>query len=117
MVTGGRDRGARPADTLGEVSQYPPAVPADTTPETWRVQMRAMAALAPQQRLALWADMNEKLAVSERAALRRRHPVRDETEFRLLVLQHRFGAEIAEQCRPLLNRLAIDAHPSAPSEL
>ncbi|MBP9066635.1 MAG: hypothetical protein KBF84_11185 [Candidatus Microthrix sp.] len=52
----------------------PPAVPADTTPEAWRVQMRAIANLSVQERLALWEACNEAATKAEERVVLRRHP-------------------------------------------
>ncbi|MFM7253319.1 MAG: hypothetical protein ACKO27_09695 [Ilumatobacteraceae bacterium] len=84
------------------MSENPPVVPADTTPEAWRVQMRAMAALTPQQRLALWADLNEQVAAMEEAAVRRQHPELDDLGVGLELIRRRHGDALAAACRASL---------------
>jgi len=59
----------------------PPAVPSDTTPEAWRLQMKAIGELTPQQCIAIW----------------------EETQVRA-----RYGDELASKVTPKPNALASE---------
>ncbi len=73
----------------------PPAVPADTDPAAWRLQMQILAQRTPAQRLAEWAEFNDALALMEEAAMRRRHPDYGDRQVFLALVRGRYGDELA----------------------
>jgi len=52
----------------------PPAIPADTTEDVWRLQMAAIAQRSVADRLDEWAELNRAVARMEADGIRRRHP-------------------------------------------
>lgn len=71
------------------------AIPADTSPEVWRAQMRALAAMSPARRLAMWEALNDELAAMEEQAVRRLHPDFSQREVALELVRRRHGAPLA----------------------
>ena len=78
----------------------PPAVPADTTPEAWRVQMRAIANRSVQDRLAEWEAHNEAATMSEERAVLRRHPNYTDRQVMLARARMRYGDELVGKVWP-----------------
>ena len=81
------------------------AIPADTSAEVWRAQMRAMGAMTVAQRLALWEQLNVELEEMERAAIRRQHPDFTEEEHQAVFVCRRHGADLARAVWPHLTRV------------
>ena len=73
------------------VSRNPPAIPADTTPEVWRMQMDALARRTPADRLAEWEVLDAAIAEMEAEGVRRRHPTYGERVFFLALVRRRYG--------------------------
>ena len=78
----------------------PPAVPADTSPEAWRVQMRAIAARSVQDRLAEWEAHNEAAVRSEERAVLRRNPNYNDRQVMLARARMRYGDELVSKVWP-----------------
>ncbi len=78
----------------------PPAVPADTTPEAWRVQMRAIANLSVQERLALWEACNEAATQAEERVVLRLHPTYTDRQVMLARARMRYGDELTTKVWP-----------------
>ena len=78
----------------------PPAVPADTSPEAWRFQMRAIAARSVQDRLAEWEAHNEAAVRSEERAVRRRHPAYSDRQMMLARARMRYGDDLVAKVWP-----------------
>jgi hypothetical protein len=78
----------------------PPAVPRDTSPEAWRLQMRAIRDLTPSERLRRWEEFNDALLEMEVEAFRRRFPLLTERQRFLARMRLRYGAELAEAIWP-----------------
>lgn len=72
------------------------AVPADTTPAAWRAHMRALAAMTPAQRLALWEELNDELEEMEVRAIRRQHPEFTEHELQVEIVRRRHGEALTQ---------------------
>lgn len=72
-------------------------VPADTSPEVWQMQMNALSAMTPEQRLALWQESQKQFSLMEDAAMRRLHP--DFSDYQILVelVCARYGDELASK--------------------
>jgi len=87
------------------MSSHASAIPADTSPDVWRAQMRAMGALTVAQRLALWEQLNEALEQMERAAILRQHPDFTEEEQQAEFVRRRHGADLARAVWPHLTRV------------
>jgi hypothetical protein len=83
------------------------AIPADTSPEVWRAQMRALAAMTPARRLATWEALNEELSVMEEQAIRRLHPDFSEREVALELVRRRHGAPLAAAVAAWATRTAV----------
>lgn len=80
-------------------------IPADTSPEVWRAQMRALREMTVAQRLALWEQLNDELEVMEERAVRRQHPDFTDDEVRAELVRRRHGAELARAAWPHLTRV------------
>ena len=78
----------------------PSAIPSDTSPEAWRIQMRAIRQMAPVERIRRWEEFNDALAEMELQALKRRYPHLTERQRFLIRMQLRYGAELAGQIWP-----------------
>jgi len=71
----------------------PPAIPADTTEEVWRLQMAAIARRSVADRFDEWAELNRAVARMEADGIRRRHPDYSDPERHLIL---RVGASDVE---------------------
>ncbi|MEZ5381871.1 MAG: hypothetical protein R2754_08765 [Microthrixaceae bacterium] len=78
----------------------PPAVPADTAPEAWRVQMRAIANRSVHDRLAEWEAHNAAATRSEQRAVLRRHPDYSDRQVMLARARMRYGDELVLKVWP-----------------
>lgn len=78
----------------------PPAVPADTSAEAWRIQMDAIAAQTVEQRLETWAELNAQLAHMEEEAVRRQHPHFSDHEVLVELVRRRYGEDLAQKVWP-----------------
>ena len=83
-------------------------VPADTSPEVWRMQMSALGAMTPEQRLALWEESQRQFSLMEDVAMRRLHP--DFSDYQILVelVRARYGDELASKMVDVSLTNAID---------
>ena len=72
-------------------------VPADTSAEVWQMQMDALGAMTPEQRLALWEESQKQFSLMEDAAMRRLNP--DFSDYQILVelVRARYGDELASK--------------------
>lgn len=84
----------------------PPAIPTDTTTEAWRLQMKAIGRLTPQQCIAIWDETQRQFAIMEEAAMRRLHPELNDYEILVELVRARYGDELASKVIPKLNVLA-----------
>ena len=71
--------------------------PADTSPEVWRMQMKAVGALTPAQRLELWAESQKQFAIMEESAMRRLHPNFNDHQILVELVRGRYGDELARK--------------------
>lgn len=78
----------------------PPAIPADTTPEAWHIQMAAIARRSPAERMEEWAALNDAVAKMEADAVRRRHPEYDDRQVFLALVRRRYGDVLAGAAWP-----------------
>ncbi len=83
-----------------QVSSNPPAVPADTSPEVWRIQMDAIARRTPAERLVEWDALNTAIAQMEADGVRRRHPHYSDRDVFLAIVRHRHGDELFQAAWP-----------------
>ncbi|MFM9173642.1 MAG: hypothetical protein ACKOQU_12785 [Acidimicrobiaceae bacterium] len=83
-------------------------VPADTSPEVWRMQMSALGAMTPEQRLDLWEESQRQFSLMEDTAMRRLHP--DFSDFRILVelVRARYGDELASKVVDISANASVD---------
>jgi len=77
------------------ISKNPSAVPADTSPEIWKMQMKAVGEMTVEQRVAIWEDTQEEFAIMEAAAMRRSHPSFNDYEILVELVRARYGDELA----------------------
>ena len=86
----------------------PTFVPADTSPEVWRMQMSALGAMTPEQRLALWEESQRQFSLMEDAAMRRLHP--DFSDYQILVelVRARYGDELASKIIYISANASVD---------
>ena len=73
----------------------PPAIPADTSPAVWRLQMAAIGRRSPAERLEEWAALNAAVGEMEAASVRRRHPHYGDREVFLALVRRRYGDDLA----------------------
>jgi hypothetical protein len=78
----------------------PPCIPADTTPEVWRLQMQAIGRRSVADRLAEWEALNVEMARLEAVSVRRRHPDYDDTEVARALVRLRHGDDLALSAWP-----------------
>lgn len=78
----------------------PPVVPADTSPEVWRVQMAAIAARPPESRIAEWEALNRAMAQMEEDGVRRRHPEYDDHDVHVALVRLRYGDDLVKGAWP-----------------
>ena len=83
-------------------------VPADTSPEVWRMQMSALGAMTPEQRLDLWEESQRQFSFMEDAAMRRLHP--DFSDYKILVelVRARYGDELASKIVDSFTYASVD---------
>ena len=83
-------------------------VPADTSPEVWRMQMSALGAMTPEHRLALWEESQRQFSLMEDVAMRRLHP--DFSDYQILVelVRARYGDELASKVVDASTNLSVD---------
>jgi hypothetical protein len=86
----------------------PTFVPADTSHEVWRMQMSALGAMTPEQRLALWEESQRQFSLMEDAAMRRLHP--DFSDYQILVelVRARYGDELASKIIDISANASVD---------
>jgi len=77
------------------ISKNPSAVPADTSPEIWKMQMTAVGAMTVEQRIAIWEETQEEFAIMEPVAMRRSHPSFNDYEILVELVRARYGDELA----------------------
>lgn len=82
------------------MSSNPPAIPADTTPEAWRLQMDAVARRSVEERLTEWGALNRAGAKMEADGVRRQHPEFTEREVFLTLVRRRYGDDLAVKIWP-----------------
>lgn len=72
-------------------------MPADTSPEVWQMQMNALGAMTPKQRLALWEESQKQSSLMEDAAMRRLHPEFSDHQILVELVRARYGDELASK--------------------
>ena len=72
-------------------------MPADTSPEVWQMQMNALGAMTPEQRLALWEESQKQGSFMEDAAMRRLHPEFSDHQILVELVRARYGDELASK--------------------
>jgi hypothetical protein len=75
-------------------------IPADTTPEAWRVQLEAFRRMTPVRRLDIALEMGDKGRELVVAGVRHRHPDYSPEQVRLAVLRLMQGREIFSMVYP-----------------
>lgn len=81
--------------TIEAVTAHPPAIPADTSPEVWRLQMAAIARRTVAARLDEWAQLNRGVERMAERAVRLRHPDYDDRQVFLSLVRRRYGDDLA----------------------
>jgi hypothetical protein len=69
-------------------------IPADTTPEAWRVQVEVYRRMSPSRRLELALEMSDALRGVVTAGVRARHPDYSDQQVRLAVARLWLGDEL-----------------------
>jgi hypothetical protein len=75
-------------------SRNPPAIPADTTEEVWRLQMAAISRRTGDERLTEWVELNRAVARMEADGIRQRHPDYDDHQVLLAAARLRYGDKL-----------------------
>jgi hypothetical protein len=70
---------------------HPTGIPADTSPEAYRVQTEALRRLGPKRRAAMTFELNEKMLARVAAGVRMRHPEYTDEQVRLATIRLRLG--------------------------
>ena len=78
----------------------PPAIPADTSEEAWRLQMAAVARRSGAERLAEWAEFNRAVARMEADGIRQRHPEYTDRQVLLAAARMRYGDVLVRAAWP-----------------
>ena len=78
----------------------PPAIPADTSEEVWRLQMAAIARRSGAERMEEWVELNRAVARMEADGIRSRHPDYDDHQVLLAAVRLRYGDELARAAWP-----------------
>jgi hypothetical protein len=81
-------------------SRNPPAIPADTTEEVWRLQMAAISRRTGDERLTEWVELNRAVARMEADGIRQRHPDYDDHQVLLAAARLRYGDELVGNAWP-----------------
>jgi hypothetical protein len=81
-------------------SRNPPAIPADTTEEVWRLQMAAISRRTGDERLTEWVELNRAVARMEADGIRQRHPDYDDHQVLLAAARLRYGDELVGDAWP-----------------
>lgn len=82
------------------MARNPSAIPADTSLEAWRLQMKAIGRRRVAERLAEWEALNRKGAEMEADGVRRLHPGYTDREVFLTLVRRRYGDELAREIWP-----------------
>ena len=78
----------------------PPAIPADTSEEVWRLQMAAIAGRSGAERMEEWVELNRAVARMEAEGIRSRHPDYDDHQVLLAAARLRYGDELVRAAWP-----------------
>ena len=81
-------------------SRNPPAIPADTTEEVWRLQMAAISRRTGEERLEEWVELNRAVARMEADGIRQRHSDYDDHQVLLAQARLRYGDELVRNAWP-----------------
>jgi hypothetical protein len=66
-------------------------IPADTSPEAYRVQTEALRRLGPKRRAAMTFELNQQMLSWLAAGIRMRHPEYTDGQVRLATIRLRLG--------------------------
>jgi hypothetical protein len=75
-------------------------IPADTTPEAWRVQVEIYRRMSPNRRLGLAFEMSDTLRRTVTDGVRSRHPDYSEDQVRLAVARLWLGDDLFRKVYP-----------------
>src|SRR5205814_1163348 len=75
-------------------------IPADTTPEAWRVQLEIYRRMSPSKRLELALRMSDSVREIAVAGMRARHPEYNERQVQLAVNRLLLGDELFRKAFP-----------------
>ena len=75
-------------------------IPADTTPEAYRVQIEALRRLGPEGRSALTAALCRGLRRTVEAGIRQRHPDYDERKVKMALIRLTAGEDVFRKLLP-----------------
>jgi len=75
-------------------------IPADTTPEAWRVQLEIYRRMPPSKRLELALRMSDSMRELVASGVRARHPEYDEQQVKFAVNRLLLGDELFRKAFP-----------------
>ena len=75
-------------------------IPADTSVEAWKIQMAALRELTPEQRSQCWSEFQMQMNAVQRGAICRKYPDLDERTTTALLVQRRYGPDLARAAYP-----------------
>jgi hypothetical protein len=75
-------------------------IPADTTPEAWRVQLEIYRRMSPSKRLELALRMSDSMRAVVASGVRARHPEYDEEQIKHAVNRILLGDELFRKAFP-----------------
>lgn len=82
------------------MSPHPTAIPADTTPEAWQLQMEAIPRRSTAERIDEWQQLNRGVIKMLEQAVRRRHPEYDDRQVFLAMVRRYHGDQLALRVWP-----------------
>ncbi len=86
--------------TAAEVLRCTEVIPADTTPEAWRIQAEIYRRMSPNRRLEKALEMGAFLREVVAAGIRYRHPDYDERQVTMAAARLRLGDELFRKVYP-----------------
>lgn len=72
------------------------------------MQMNALGAMTPEQRIALWEESQKQFAIMEDEAMRRLHPEFSDYQILVELVRARYGDELASKILDLSSVAAVD---------
>jgi hypothetical protein len=89
-------------DTMSGVALNPPAIPADTSVDVWKMQIEGIRRQSISERLAIVESLNHRQRELEDRYLRSKFPHLNEGQLAVERVRHRYGSDLANEVAELL---------------